>query len=203
MKDVVGMLRRIDEEITGHNQRIALSRLEIMRLQETRLTLMGLAEQDEAAKAFAAGQPSLLAGSSAKPVLIVRKTSEDAPTPAADRKKARDAEAYQRRKAKAKAAKEEGKRTGRGGHPRRTDEWAAPALRERVTKLLSDDVEEGMTATEIGNFFDMPTGDKARKPLQNCLWHMTNTRGLLKKDAEGRYTLAANPQPQPNGGAAH
>jgi hypothetical protein len=73
VKDVAGTLRRIDEQITAHTQSINRSRLEIARLQETRIVLMGLAEEDILV-AEQARQERLSGGSNGHsvPKLIVR-----------------------------------------------------------------------------------------------------------------------------------
>lgn len=93
VKDVTATLRRLDEEITGHRQRIAMSQVEICRLEDTRRVLMSIAETDMAMKEAAErGEESRrrLNGAHAAPVLIVRKTgSGDEPqsTPKSEPKK--------------------------------------------------------------------------------------------------------------------
>src|SRR5207249_2226922 len=76
--DIQSTLRRLDEEIVGHKQQIARSQVEIARLQDTRMVLMRLAEDDIAhAEAERAERAGMIAGEHAKPVLIVRKTTEE------------------------------------------------------------------------------------------------------------------------------
>jgi hypothetical protein len=78
IKDPQGTLRRIDDQIMQHNQNIARSRLEIARLQETRIVIMGLVEEDifvaQQAKEERAG---IANGAHAVPKLIVRPTGYD------------------------------------------------------------------------------------------------------------------------------
>lgn len=72
MKDITATLRRIDEELTATRQQIAALQVSIVRLEDTRRVLMGLAEADQAAEAHRGD--ALLPGSSARPQLIVRPT---------------------------------------------------------------------------------------------------------------------------------
>ena len=74
MKDISATLRRIDEEINGTRQQIAALQVNIVRLEDTRRVIMGLAEADQAASHPHPGEV-LLPGSHARPELIVRPTT--------------------------------------------------------------------------------------------------------------------------------
>lgn len=153
-------LKRIDDEITQHRQQIAAHQVHIARLEDTRRVLMGLVEEDQtAAQARREGPPPTLTnGSHAKPMLIVRKTTQDAP-PA--------------EKGKKKRTRDNSKRA----------QW-----RERVKAFFAEGDTEPMKAAELANYFGLAAGskDKDRKDLQNALYYMAQA-GALVKDDEGRY----------------
>ena len=165
MNETTKMLRRIDDEITDHRQQIAAHQVHIARLEDTRRVLQGLAEQDEAHRHHqtpAGASPTLMNGSHAKPVLIVRKVTQDEPQ-----------------------AAPKGKDKGKTRAPRGTS--ARAVMRDRVAALLSEPDAEPMTATEIGNYFGLANKDGARKDLQNALWYMRQAHMVLRDD-EGRYS---------------
>jgi hypothetical protein len=184
IKDVQGTLKRIDEQITAHNQSIARSRLEIARLQETRLVLMGLAEEDilvaEQAKMERAG---LINGQHSVPKLIVRKVGTG------------DEEGSASKAAKL-GLNSAGNRRGMntlGRKPGSKNVSARGEYRDRVFAALKGG--EAMTGTELGDYFGMPRKAKARKPLQNALFFL-RSNGQLHRDAEKRYSLFKPSQPQ-------
>ena len=74
MKDVSATLRRIDEEINATRQEIARRQIDLVRLEDARRVIMGMAEADQAAGAHRAGPQLLEPGSHARPQLIVRPT---------------------------------------------------------------------------------------------------------------------------------
>lgn len=148
-------LKRIDDEITERRQRIAAWQVEIARLEDTRRVLMGLAEADQMAHAARhEPTPSVLGnGSHGKPMLIVRRTTEDAPP--------------------AKAQKKQ----------RKTRDMSARATwRSKVKALLAEPGAEPMTAGELGNYFGLPIG-KGRKDLQNALYYLKKEGDLHVDDA--------------------
>jgi hypothetical protein len=192
MKDVQGTLRRIDEQITQHNQNIARSRVEIARLQEARLVFAGLAEEDIiAAHAGKEERQGMINGAHARPVLIVRKVGSD-----------------EVMKQQAEGLNKAGNRRGmnvtkgKGTRPRRPrnpnhhvgprEGSAIEQMRKRIFTVLKD-AEEPMTGSEIGNYLGLPADDKVRKPMQNALYYM-RVKGQLHRDPEHRYSM---PSPAP------
>lgn len=156
-------LRRLDGEITQRRQQIAALQVEIARLEDTRRVLMSLDEADQMA-AHSRHEPppsTLMNGSHAKPVLIVRKTTEDSP-PA-----------------------EKGP-TGRKKERKPRNMSARAGWREKVKALLDEADAEPMTASELGNYFGIPIG-KARKDLQNALYYLQKSNDVHRDD-EGRYS---------------
>ena len=194
MKDVHATLRRIDEEIVAHQQQIARSRVEISRLQETRIVLMNMAEGDaEAAQAHREGRPPVLAGDYARPVLIVRKTGTGDEDGTASR-----------------AAKEGTNKSGNlrgmnnprgkkfGGRTRASPKGSARGeYKRKVLELLANS-DDPLTSREMAGYFGLPGGMEARKPLQNALFWM-RASGVIHRDAEKRYFLPR--LSPPNGGA--
>ena len=74
MKDIQATLRRIDDEITFCRQEIARQQVSIVRLEDTRRVLMGIAESDQASReAGTAERLGAINGSHARPEIIVRK----------------------------------------------------------------------------------------------------------------------------------
>lgn len=188
MKDVQATLRRIDEEITGHTQQIARHRVEIARLQETRLVLMNLAEGDiVAAHATREERAGVINGAHAKPMLIVRKvgTGDEEGTASKALKEGRDYSAEYARRGLNKAGNKRGLKTK--GNKR--DGSARALYRERVLATLKDG--EAMTGTELGDYFGLPRTSKERKPLQNALYYM-QISGLVHRDAGKRFSLSPN-----------
>ena len=70
MKDITSTLRRIDEEINGTRQQIAALQVNIIRLEDARRVLMGIAEADQM-KHAGHGEALLLDGAQAE--IVVRK----------------------------------------------------------------------------------------------------------------------------------
>lgn len=180
MKDIQATLRRLDEEIVGHKQQIAMHQVEIVRLQDTRNLLMTLAEGDIArAEASRAERASahMLDGMHSKPVLIVRKTGsgDEGPPP--------NATVHARANGHTKTGKPRGKR--RAGASESGD------FRDRIMKVM--DPETPMSSREIGDYLGLPRDEKARKPMSNALYQL-KVKGQLIRDAENRYALPPRPQ---------
>lgn len=194
MKDVQATLRRIDEEITGHHQQIARHRVEIARLQETRLVLMGIAEGDMAAAERASQERvHTINGAHARPVLIVRKEGSGE---AEAERHAKVLERKKRYRDQAKARRDEIKRAAEQASPAikkgpktgKTPRASASGLwRPKVLETLRGE-SEGMSRLELGDFFGLPRGEKARKALSNALYTLTNN-GRLARDDAGRFIL--------------
>lgn len=170
MKDVQATLRRIDEEIVGHKQQIAMHQVELVRLQDTRNVLMGLAEADiahaESAKAERVNA-SLMAGEHAKPMLIVRPTgSGEAPKTV-----------HARVNGHKKADKPKKQRRARAGSE-------SAAMREKIMKVI--DADTPMSSREIGDYLGLPRDEMARKAMSNALYQL-KTKGELIRDGEHRY----------------
>lgn len=157
------LLKRFDDEITSHRQQIAAHQVHIARLEDSRRLIMGLAEADQMhAQAEPVGTPALSNGSHAKPMLIVRKTTQDTPPPV-------------------EKAPRKGPRKSKDGSKR-------AAWRERVKKFFDEPDTEPMKAAELANYFGLAASskDKDRKDLANALYYMAQA-GTLQKDGEGRY----------------
>lgn len=195
MKDVQATLRRIDEEITGHHQQIARHRVEIARLQETRLVLMGIAEGDMAAAERASQQRvHTINGAHARPVLIVRKEGSGE---AEAERHAKVLERKKRYRDQAKARRDEIKRAAERASPaiktgpkpktKMPRASASGLWRPKVLETLRGE-REGMSRLELGDFFGLPRGEKARKALSNALYTLTNN-GRLARDDAGRFIL--------------
>jgi hypothetical protein len=160
-------IRRLDEEITERRQRIAALQVEIARLEDSRRVFMSLMEADQHAAETRAHRaegppPGLTNGSHAKPMLIVRKTTQDSPPPAAEKKVRK---------------------------PRKSQDGSKRAAwREKLLKFFGEPDTEPMTMGEIANFFGVPPGAKSvpRKDLANAIYYMQKA-GTLQKDGEGRY----------------
>lgn len=198
--NVDAMLRRIDEEITAHNQEIAGRQVAIARLQDTRRVLMGLAEGDqmaaEAAKMerTAAGQLNGHVG----PMLIVRRTGTgDEDGTESQRRKTGKAKPRNYDRERAKAAELQQKRE-RGEAPppasrvkrkyTSADAYGGgKVLQEKVVALVK---KTGPIASrEIGNRLNIPAGTNDRQPLSNALWTLKHA-GVLKRDESKLYSLA-------------
>jgi hypothetical protein len=186
MKDVQATLRRIDEEITASRQEIARQQINIVRLEDTRRVLMGLAEADQEAAAHrVADRGNVLPGSHARPVLIVRKIGSGDASEMVDGAHS-DAPL---------GIVASGKRKGQ---PRvRKSRSGATELRERVLRV----VEPGgkpISPKEIGNNIGLPAREEVRKPLWNQLYQM-RVKGLIERDEVGRYYRPAEARQQAAG----
>jgi hypothetical protein len=194
MKDINATLRRLDEEILGHKQRIAFSQVEIARLQDTRQVLMRLVEDDQRAEQQAKlERVGVLAGAHAKPELIVRMTGtggEDGSASAAakngttmhlqhegDRKveerRARDAERH-RLKRLAKASL-------KGTKPKPSGDNASSQMREAVLRVVDD--QTPMNSREIANHLGIRGNDQL---LYNALYQLRKA-GVLLRGEDSRY----------------
>lgn len=176
MKDIKSTLTRIDEEITGHEQMIARSQVEIHRLQTTRRTLMAIAESDiQHAEAMRQDDRKVIAGEHAKPVLIVRKAGSGE---------------LEERAVKAKAnghAKPE-KRHARGGNRKPGAPSISGAFKERICKMLSEPGTEPMTSLEIGDYLGLPRAEKNRKDMSNALYSL-RVKGVLLRNDDFGYSI--------------
>lgn len=184
MKDIQATLRRLDEEIVGHRQQIARHQVEIARLQDTRVLLMGLAEDDIAhAEAAKANRVSALAtaGEHAKPVLIVRKTgSGDEDGTESQRRKTGGTTLHASVNGHAtKSEKPKKKRKPSAGSE-------SGEMRAKIMKIM--DADTPMTSREIGDFLGLPRDETARKPMSNALYQL-KVKGALIRDAENRYVV--------------
>lgn len=161
--EIQRMLKRLDEEITGHRQQIAMHQVEIARLEDSRRVFMSLAEADQHRTNGHAQDttPTLANGSHAKPVLIVRKTTQDTPPPAEP------------------APRKKGKR----------DNSKRAAWRAKIIEYFKDPQAEPAKVGEIANYFGVTGGWKAKehKDLANALFYLAQA-GTLHKDSEGRYS---------------
>lgn len=191
MKDVEGTLRRIDEEITGHKQNIARSQVEVMRLQETRLVLMGIAEGDAAAHEQAkAERVHTINGSHAKPVLIVRREGAGEAEEERHAKELERKKKYRDAKRAAKAERQEAEPVKPVKPVRKATKTprasASGMWRPKVLETLRGE-SEGMTRQQLGDFFGLPRGEKKRKALSNALYYLSNNGQLARH--EGRFVL--------------
>jgi hypothetical protein len=177
MKDIHATLRRLDEEITFHNQQIAGHRVEIARAQEARLVLMRIAEADMAVEQMARQERvGVIDGAHARPQLIVRKD-----TSGEDEAKAKTALREKwRRASQARRDKKNGLNTNSVS--------VTASFRDRVRNLLKDK-PEGMTQDQMGNFFGLPRGDKIRKPLANALYQLRR-KGEVRRGEDSHYRMA-------------
>ena len=184
MKDVSSMLRRLDEEITGHKQRIAFSQVEIARLQDTRQVLMRLAEDDQhAEEASKVERLRIINGAHAKPELIVRRTGtgEEAKEEAKPGKK----DAPDDKKAAEKRAKDAErhrlKRLAKGSKPKPSGETTSGQMREAVMRVV--DAETPMNSREIALHLGIKGNDQL---LYNALYQLRKS-GLLIRGEDNRY----------------
>lgn len=194
MKDVQATLRRIDKEITGHNQLIARSRVEIARLQETRNVLMNLADEDViAAHMSKEERQNVINGAHAKPLLVVRRMGSEE---LAGRAQA-NMEGLNKSGDRRGMNNPKGKKFGDGGgrKGRFSKNSAVGKMRVRIAEALKD-ATEPMTGSELGNYLGLPADADVRKPLQNALYSM-RVGGQLHRDAEYRYSMAAPPAGPP------
>lgn len=183
MKDMQAMLRRLDEEIIGHQQQIAMHQVEMVRAQDARRLLMGLAEADhDAAQSAAMQRQGVIPGAHSKPMLIVRKVGSGEPEMSSERTE------------RELGIVEGGKRKGlpRLRPARKGTKAVLTDLRERILKVVTPG-EEPMGPREIGNNIGLSTKEQDRKPMWNALYQM-KLKGVLQRDAEGRYY-----RPMPNG----
>lgn len=215
--------RRIDAAIKTRRQQIAMLQVEIARLEDTRL-MLGILDQEEGA-----GSDLSLGGNFLPPnvEIAVRRLppgAEDGSESAARKNgtalpgpKERDyaAENAQRKKrAAAKAAYQRRKAlqnevraaqglppigTGRGGWDRARN--GQPGLsrqwREKVIQYLADATEPA-TSSEIANYYGVPMGEAHRKPLQNAMYALRVAGTIEAVEATGSgyvtsYRLAQQP----------
>lgn len=194
--NVDAMLRRIDEEITAHNQEIAGRQVAIARLQDTRRVLMGLAEGDqlaaEVARAERTAAPGQINGH-ARPMLIVRRTgTPDEPAEKPKKGKPRDYERERATAAELRQKREQGEAQPPASRSKRQYTSAnayggGKVLQEKVVALVK---KTGPIASrEIGNRLNIPQGTNDRQPLSNALWQLKHD-GVLQRDDSKLYSLA-------------
>ena len=176
MKDVAGTLKRIDEEIVGHKQAIARHQIEIVRLQDTRSVLMHLVEDDIAAAEASRSQErhAILAGQGSKPMIVVRKVTEDESPPPSKTMHAKNGSAV-------KTGKPRGKRV-----PGKSE---SGDYREKILGLV--DTETPMSSQEIGDHLGLPRNETARKAMSNALYQL-RVKGQLLRGEDRRYVRPAS-----------
>jgi hypothetical protein len=164
MKDVQATLKRIDDQIVTHKQNIARSQVEIMRLQETRIVLMGLAEEDQAAAGYAREErQGVVSGSHAKPMLIVRKTGN--------------------------GLNSSGNR--RGMNDKSKNPIDKDSTKAKVTALLqSTPTAELSVGAIIDRLGIGPLRGKARQPIYQALWELKRDRIVYSPNGSGSYQIA-------------
>jgi uncharacterized protein (DUF433 family) len=182
MKDIHATLRRLDEEITFHNQQIAGHRVEIARAQEARLVLMRIAEADMAMEQMARQERvGVIDGAHARPELIVRRDTsgeDEEEAKAALREKWRQASQARR-----------DKKNGSNANANTNTKSVTANVRDRVRDLLKDK-PEGMTQDQIADFFGLLRDNKTRKPLANALYQMRH-KGEIRRDEDYHYRMAS------------
>jgi len=186
MKDVSSTLRRIDEEIVGHKQRIAFSQVEIARLQDTRQVLMRLVEDDQHAEEESKLERlRIINGAHAKPELIVRRTEvESVPKPDKEeakprKKKGRDYAAERERARARDAERHRLARAAKGAKPRPENE--SGKMREAVLNVV--DAETPMNSREIALHLGIKGNDQL---LYNALYQL-RIKGDLIRGEDNRY----------------
>lgn len=191
MKDFQATIRRLDEEIQGRKQKIAMHQVEIARLQDTRNVLMGIAESDIAhADAARAERVAAIGmeGAHAKPQLIVRKIGsgeEGAPSKTIHAHANGSMRSERLEKAAAQRLKKAaGKAAGSSKPGRRSKASASGQMRERIMAVMDPDTP--MSSREIGDFLGLPRDEDARKAMSNALYQL-KVKGALVRDAEHRY----------------
>jgi hypothetical protein len=193
MKDIQGTLRRLDEEMARWHQTIKDARNAILQLQETRLTLMGLAEDDEEARMTRDHSNGHI-----KPVLTLRKnTGESGPKLVEIEGKVNDEDDKRAKKlARQKKWREDAKKRREkeaGGVVRADDQKglhpgsAVEDMRSRILTLLK--ATGDLKRVEIGDKLGLPRGEKNRKAMSNAVYSLLK-RGQLKQDFAGRFALS-------------
>lgn len=179
MKGLNDTLRRIDQEIDHRRQQIAIQQVEIVRLEDSRKTLMRLADDDIAAAQMAREQQqSLGRSSSAKPLLIVRQTTEDeAPLGIVASGKRKGLPRMRRASGGQKMARGGGSSSGK--------------MRDLILAAIKPG-DEPINSTALGDQLGLAEGQEARKPMQNALYVLRTTGKLLRDDAQRYYRPAPN-----------
>ena len=197
--NVDATLRRIDEEIVDHRQQIAAHQVAIMRLEDSRKVLMGLAEGDQIAAEMARAERTAAPGEiygHGRRMLIVRRTGsgDEGPPPAPKKAKAKKTRDYDRERAKAaelQRKREQGEAPPPATRVKRQYTSAdvyggGKVLQEKVVALVK---KTGPIASrEIGNRLNIPQGTNDRQPLSNALWTL-KAAGVLQRDDHKLYSL--------------
>jgi hypothetical protein len=175
MKDIHATLRRLDEEITFHNQQIAGHRVEIARAQEARLVLMRIAESDMAMEQMARQERvGVIDGAHARPELIVRKDTSG--------EHEEEVKAAMREKWRRASQARRDKKNGVNANS------VTANFRDRVRNLLKDK-PQGMTQDQMADFFGLSRDHKTRKPLANALYQLRH-KGEVRRDDDRHYRMA-------------
>lgn len=182
-------LRRIDEEIIAHRQQIAGHQVSIMRLEDSRKVLMGLAEGDVIAEAHAKAETSRqIGGAHAQPMLIVRRTgSDEAPKRQTPLKNGKHRDYDRERKlAKARLA---------GKPPGEHAASASAAMRRRVVAVLKSQGKP-MTTGDIKKALgiDGSYNTVEMKTLSNAVYSLGRLGTLKRNDATMAYELRQGTQ---------
>jgi hypothetical protein len=178
MKGFNDTLRRIDQEIDQRRREIAVHQVEIVRLEDSRKVLMRLADDDIAAAQMQRGEQQSLGHSShAKPMLIVRQTTEDeAPLGIVASGKRKGMPRMRRARG--------GQKMARGG-----------SSSGKMRDLILDAIKPGdqpITSSTLGDQLGLAEGQEARKPMQNALYVLRTTGKLLRDDQLRYYRPAPN-----------
>lgn len=175
-------LRRIDDEITTCRQEIARQQVNIARLEDTRRVLMGLEEADQTAQQMRKeDRQSVIAGSSARPMLVVRRIAEDAP-PVDPASAPMGVVTAGPRKGLPRMRPARGK-----GKPS-----VSGSIRQRILEFLQPG-DEPISSHDLGNNLGIPMGEEARKPMSNALYQL-RANGAIQRDEQKRYYRPAAAQ---------
>jgi len=183
MKDIQATLKRIDEQITGHHQTIARVRVEIAKLQEARLTLMGLAEEDIAAAGYAREErQGVINGSHAKPMLIVRKVGTGDENGSAS-KAAKNGVPVN------KSGNRRGMDQPRGKKPRGSGSHGK--YKTALVNILKGGAELSIEAM-IARLGEGPKHGKDRQPIYQALYELKRDKVLHSPSGPGSYQIGAS-----------
>lgn len=203
-------MRRIDEQLIANRQQIAVLQLENVRLEDARLMLASLAEQD----AIAAGRPGMaglqirVGPPTAEPVLPIEQQR-------AERKKEMDRKHYHQ--SRLKAAEEFGvtpdqvirsngkwkkrERARRSDAGKSSGSTSKTAMLDRVRAYMIGRVEP-LSPGDVIDAFQVRDDRRAKQQVYQAFYVMHN-QGELSRDDAGRYTPVREPVSNGNGAAAH
>lgn len=189
---VAQTLRRIDDEITICRQEIARQQVNIARLEDTRRVLMSLEEADQEATGMRkAERLGVVAGSAGRPMLVVRKVTEDAPpedhATQLDAPKGIVTSGPRKGLPRLRSGREGGKAKAKVVVGRKNS--GQSLIRDRILEVLLPG-DEPMASSDLANYLGIPKSDEARKPMQNALYNLRVT-GVLQRDDQRRYYRSA------------